>query len=67
MPNLTHACVPNVLKLSSNVKECKPLVRGRHHPRLGRYHGGAALRGRVVQVDPIRRTLKAPGTKRLKL
>jgi hypothetical protein len=26
-----------------------------------------ALHGRVVQLDPIKRTLKAPGTKRLKL
>jgi len=27
-PNLTHECVPNVLKLSSNVNECKPLHKG---------------------------------------
>ena len=29
--------------------------------------GGGAGRGRAVQVDPIKPTLKAPGTKRLKL
>jgi len=29
VPNLTHECVPNVLKLSSNVNECKPLHPGR--------------------------------------
>ena len=28
-PKLTRECVPNELKLSSNVNECKPLVRGR--------------------------------------
>ena len=28
---------------------------------------GASGRGRAVQVDPIKPTLKAPGTKRLKL
>jgi len=32
-PNLTHECVPNVLKLSSNVNECKPLLRGLARPR----------------------------------
>ena len=25
---MTHDCVPNVLKLSSNVNECKPLAGG---------------------------------------
>ena len=29
--------------------------------------GGARGRGRAVQVDPIKLTLKVPGTKRLKL
>jgi len=38
------------------VEECKPLA------------GGAApRRGREVQVDPIKPTLKPPGSKRLKL
>jgi len=27
-PNLTHECVQNVLNLSCNVNECKPLIRG---------------------------------------
>jgi hypothetical protein len=36
-PNLTHECVPNVLKLSFNVNECKPLPQG----------GGAGVPGRV--------------------
>jgi len=32
-PNLTHECVLELLKLSSNVNECKPLpVRGDAHP-----------------------------------
>jgi len=30
-------------------------------------HAGCASHGRAVQVDPIKFTLKAPGTKRLKL
>jgi len=38
------------------VDECKPLCGG----RLG-------CHGRAVQVDPIKPTLKPPGTKRLKL
>ena len=47
--------------------ECKPLVGG-----VG-FDGGVggirgdAHRGRAVQVDPIKPTLKAPGIKRLKL
>jgi len=28
-PNLTHECVLELLKLSSNVNECKPLALGR--------------------------------------
>jgi len=28
LPNLIHECVPNVLMLSSNVNECKPLGTG---------------------------------------
>jgi len=54
-------CVPKVLKLSSEVNECKPLLQGvqlLHHPRR---------QGRAVQVDPIKPTLKAPGSKCLKL
>ena len=49
--------------------ECNPLVRGpRRAPHVRqllvlqrRQHGEA------VQLDPIKSTLKAPGTKRLKL
>ena len=56
------------------MNECKPLALGClgdadgdwHHVRTStvRHHG---RRGRAVQVDPIKPTLKAPGTKRLKL
>ena len=68
--------------LSENGNECKPLVLGfhghstrrhddtlaPHRGDLRRRHGPAPhLRGEVVQVDPIRPPLKAPGTKRLKL
>ena len=48
--------------------ECKPLRGGVRVDGLRaalRVH--AALRGRVVQVDPIKPMLKLPGTKRLKL
>jgi len=42
------------------------------HQRLGRqqwggHRGPRAVRGRAVQVEPIEPTLKAPGTKHLKL
>jgi hypothetical protein len=43
LPNLTHECVPNVLKLSSNVNECKPLAAGQR-VRVG---GAARVRGRA--------------------
>jgi len=47
--------------LSSNVNECKPLSGG------GRRRAAAASAlGKAVQVEPIKPTLKAPGTKRLK-
>jgi hypothetical protein len=52
---------------ASNVGICRALVRG------GGARGGAQrgqqrrLRGRAVQVDPVKPTLKAPGTERLKL
>ena len=39
------------------MKECKPLAGG----------GVRGARGRAVQVDPIKPTLKAPGTRRFKL
>ena len=32
-PNVTHECVPNVLKLSSNVNECKSLTAGTRRRR----------------------------------
>jgi len=50
-----------VLKLSSNVNECKPLLLG--EARQARHPG----HGRAVQVDPINPTLTPPGTERLKL
>jgi len=50
-----------LLKLSSNVNECKPLLAGGGAGAAGLVHPG-----RGVQVDPIKPTLKAPGTKRLK-
>jgi hypothetical protein len=57
------------------VDECKPLVSGHGggHRQAARQPGGQApdgvpqARGRAAQVDPIKPTLKAPGTKRLKL
>ena len=51
-----------MLELSSNVNECKPLVRGAE--LLCDDH---AERGRTVQVDPIKPTLNPPRTKRLKV
>jgi hypothetical protein len=103
-PNLTHACVPKVLKLSSNVSVCSEgpqvelcservsapiwrcIIRLRSGVRLRHGTGlavaaargmalalaaaaaaGAGLLGRAVQVDPIKPTLKASGTKCLKL
>ena len=55
--------------------ECKPLPDGAALPRRGAAlcqrvparAGRRARHGRAVQVDPIKPTLKAPGTKRLKL
>ena len=56
------------LKLSWEVNECKPLVRGTHGCQAGRGRClPHRLHGRSVQVDPINPTLKPPGTKRLKL
>jgi len=65
------------------VDECKPLLWGNHFGPSAAAAWGALLedcrdsgapirsdiqcRGRAVQVDPIEPTLKAPGTKRLKL
>jgi hypothetical protein len=59
------------------VDECKPLDPGVGpgwtdvHPTvlavLLPQHAGHHLRGMAVQVDPIKPTLKAPETKRLKL
>ena len=43
--------------------ECKPLEDGQRGAR----RAARRRRGRAVQVDPIKATLKAPGTKRLKL
>ena len=51
-----------VLTLSQNLDECKPLVGG--HAAAARAAGGDGPHGRAVQVDPIKPTLKAPGTKR---
>jgi len=42
------------------VKKCKPLVAG----APGQPHV-RAVRGRAVQVDPMKPTLKPPGTERL--
>ena len=51
--------------------ECKPLlhgVRGGDRLPAGRHRqDGGIVRGRAVQVDAMKPTLKAPGTKRLKL
>jgi len=58
------------LRLSCEVDECKPLIHGRaHHPAPAAGAGAADgdERGRLVQVDPIKPTLKAPGSARLKL
>ena len=48
--------------------KCKPLVEGGvcHHSRRHQPATQAEHR-RAVQIDPIKPTLKAPGTKRLKL
>jgi hypothetical protein len=56
------------------VEECKPLARGRAGVRRGSggrarqgHPAAAGAYGRAVQVDPTKPTLKAPGTKRLRL
>jgi hypothetical protein len=52
------------------VEECKPLGGGGQRgdaARADRVRSGPQRRGRAVQVDPIKPTLKAPGTKRLNL
>jgi hypothetical protein len=70
-----------LLKWSSNLKECKPLLRGSGDGGSGGAAGmvraaelaerttqfNTAPPGRAVQVDPIKLTLKPPETKRLKL
>ena len=63
--------IPKVLKLRSEVSECKPLqvggaVQGARHPGERRLHA-ARHTGRAVQVDPIKAELKAPGSLTLKL
>ncbi len=52
---------------ASNVRQA--LLRGNRESNAGRHEpaGRAQQRGKAVQVDPIKPTLKAPGTKRLKL
>jgi len=71
-----------MLTLSRKVDECKPLMpgmeriiypycsgstwRGGAHRLHGKRLPGRYL-GKAVQVDPIRPSLNAPGTKRLKL
>ena len=48
--------------------ECKPLHRGDAlDSQQARHRRRGGDPGRAVQVDPIKPTLKAPGTKRLKL
>jgi len=37
-------------------------ARGRHHRPVRGGHGGRPHQGRAVQVDPIKSTLKAPGS-----
>jgi hypothetical protein len=56
------------------VDECKPLgagaaraVRGGGAGCVRAAAGGGGGRGRAVQVDPVKPTLKAPGTEHLKL
>jgi threonine aldolase len=50
------------------VDECKPLEAGiKLHMDGARIWNAAAALGTAVQVDPIKPTLKAPGTQRLKL
>ena len=58
-----------MLTLSRTVDECKPLPGGDGERLADAGDGGAGGHepGRVVQVDPIKPTLKAPGTERLKL
>ena len=50
-----------MLKLSSNVNECKPLITGEAPDQTALV---VTLIGRVVQADPIKPTLKAPETNR---
>ena len=61
-----------VLTLSWKVEECQPLIPGGGEPGGGvpATVGGPRprrRRGRAVQVDPLKPTLKAPGIKHLKL
>ena len=62
---------PKVLKLSSEVSECNPLVGTLYKGWERSSHRGVLTvrprqRGKAVQVDPIKSTLTAPGTQRLK-
>jgi hypothetical protein len=52
---LSEQCFPKVLKLSSELSECKPLLEGYVHP------------GRTVQVALMIPSVKAHGNTRLKL
>ena len=46
--------------------ECEPLPRGsRHVPRV--FAPSESVHGRAMQGDPIKPTLKLPGTNRMKL
>ena len=47
----------------SRVDECKPLDRGAQ----GGHHRSVPGQGEAVQVEPMKPTLKAPGTERWKL
>jgi hypothetical protein len=62
-------CVPKVLKLSSEVSECKPLAGGlsSEYKHVGSITPNDDTIGGAVQVDPIKPTLKAPGSTLLKL
>jgi len=53
--------------LTRNVNECEPLPHGCRCRRGEINRGDPLCSGRTVQVDPINPTLKALGTKRLKL
>jgi hypothetical protein len=63
-------CVLELLKLSSNGNECKPLSSGVWQWGCELAAGGGELvstKGRAVQVAPMKPELKPPGTNSLKL